>query len=296
MNKIWNKHTDSYKNHLKLERGLSDHSIRAYLSDIGKLRGSTDLPIEKVTSDTIKTLIHELNNRKLSANSQARIISGLKSFYNYLKDRGVVKENPISNIDLPKIEKKVTVILTTEEIELLMMEIDTSTLIGIRNRAMIELLASSGLRVSEVTNLKFSNILNDGNTIKIMGKRQIERVVPITQTSQKYIKSYTKFRNEFIFVDRKFEDFVFLSINFVKVTENAIRLIVKDIEHKSRIDKTISPHTFRHTYATQLMESGMNLRMIQQLLGHTAISSTERYVHLDYKALSETIKQFHPRG
>ena len=285
---------------MKIERGLSENSIKNYLIDIKELKcfvGENKINEKPIScsKDTIQKFIYE-QSRFNSAYTQARRISGLKSFFNFLVFEKYIKSSPIELIESPKLGRKLPEILDIKEIELIISKIDLSGSLGYRNRAVIETLYGSGLRVSELINLTISNIFFKENLIRVAGKGRKERLVPLGNYSKKYIKEYIeKYRGEKN-ISAMDSDILFLNRRGKKISREMIFLIIKDLVQKSEIKKTISPHTFRHSFATHLLENGADLKVIQIMMGHESITTTEIYTHLDNKYLKKVLKQYHPRN
>ena len=296
----WSKAISDYKIFLKIERGLSKNSIESYSSDLKSLynflkKNNFSENPKKCDSEIIKKYIYEqskINNSK----TQARRISGLKSFFDYLTFESYIKINPTDLIETPKIGKKLPDSLSINEIIKIIDNIDLSHPQGIRNRAIIETLYASGLRVSELTNLKLSNLFFKENLIKVFGKGNKERLVPMGKYSKKYLKIYIEDQRHKLRIKNNDSDSIFLNRNGRQLSRVMIFTIIKELAIKSNIKKNISPHTLRHSFATHLIENGADLRTIQKLLGHENIITTEIYTHLDTKYLKKIMKKFHPRN
>lgn len=296
----WSKAISDYKIFLKIERGLSKNSIESYSSDLKSLynflkKNDFSENPKKCNSEIIKKYIYEqskINNSK----TQARRISGLKSFFDYLTFESYIKINPTDLIETPKIGKKLPESLSINEIIKIIDNIDLSHPQGIRNRAIIETLYASGLRVSELTNLKLSNLFFKENLIKVFGKGNKERLVPMGKYSKKYLKIYIEDQRHKSKIKKNDLDTIFLNRNGRQLSRVMIFTIIKELAIKSNIKKNISPHTLRHSFATHLIENGADLRTIQKLLGHENIITTEIYTHLDTKYLKKIMKKFHPRN
>lgn len=293
----WQIMLRGFKSFLRLEKSLSANTLEAYLRDVDKLKKYAEAenlsPAQIKASDisAFITIIHEIG---LSATTQARIISGLKSFFNYLTLEKEISENPMDFIDTPRIGRKLPEVLSIQEIELILRAIDLSESEGTRNRAIIEMLYSCGLRVTELTEIKLSYINKEEGFIRVIGKGNKERLVPIGNVALNWIEHYlTQIRNH-IAPSKKDEDILFLSIRGRKLTRMMIFLIIKKLKTKAGITKNISPHTFRHSFATHLVEAGADLRAVQEMLGHASITTTEIYTHLDRQRLKEEIMSFHP--
>ncbi len=295
----WKSYIKEYQNYLKLERGLSENTIENYSFDIEKLVSflSVHKIIESpltISEETIQQFIYEISS-KVNARSQSRIISGLKSFFNYLIFEDYRVNTPMELIEVPKTGRKLPDTLSVEEIDSLINAIDLSTLEGERNRAILETLYSCGLRVSELVTLKISDLFFEEGFIKITGKGSKQRFVPIGKITEKYILIYkNQIRNQ-IKVQKGFEDTLFLNRRGKQLTRAMIFTIIKDLASKINLNKVISPHTFRHSFATHLLENGADLRSIQLMLGHESITTTEVYMHLDRKFLAEVLNNYHPR-
>ncbi|WP_299251734.1 site-specific tyrosine recombinase XerD [uncultured Cytophaga sp.] len=290
-----------FRDYLKIERSLSGNSVEAYEHDIVKFMQYLELteptvgPMQ-VKGKHIQSFLGYITDLGMSAYSQARILSGVKSFFRFLLMEEIRDEDPSSLIDSPKLGRKLPDTLSFPEIELLLQAIDLSTPEGARNRAMIETLYSCGLRVTELVELKISNLFFDDGFIKVLGKGNKERLVPIGREARKYINIY---RNEIrchISIVKGAENFVFLNRRGNKLTRVMIFTIIKNLAKNIGLDKTVSPHTFRHSFATHLIEGGADLRAVQDMLGHESITTTEIYTHLDRDYLQQIIKDFHPRS
>ena len=300
MSENWNYFKREFANHLKLERGLSESSIEAYLLDVQKLEGyllfNGGKSIDKVEREDVSDLLGYLVELGVSHRTQARIISGLKSFFNFLIDDGDIQTNPLELIESPKLPRKIPDTLGFHEIEQILGVIDLSTPEGFRNRSILETLYSSGLRVSELINLRISFCyLNDG-FIKVSGKGNKERLVPIGSDAKKYLSMYLNEIRVHVNIKTDFEDTVYLNRRGRGLTRQMIFHIVREAVEQAGIEKKVSPHTFRHSFATHLVEGGADLRAVQQMLGHESITTTEIYTHLDRDYLRQTIQDFHPRS
>ncbi|SFT09587.1 integrase/recombinase XerD [Zhouia amylolytica] len=295
----WEHALNDFRNYLKLERGLSDNSINNYCLDVEKLilflsvHHMTISPLA-IDSETIQQFIYE-TAKKVNPRSQARIISGLKSFFNYLIFEDYRKDHPLELIEAPKIGRKLPDTLSIEEVDLLINYIDLTKTEGARNKAMLETLYSCGLRVSELTHLKLSDLFFEEGFIKVTGKGDKQRFVPISNSCIKYINIYISEVRVHQPSVKGHEDFVFLNRRGRQLTRAMIFTIIKQLVEKSGIKKTVSPHTFRHSFATHLLQNGADLRAIQQMLGHESITTTEIYMHLDKSDLSKILNQYHPR-
>jgi integrase/recombinase XerD len=295
----WKQSIKEFKSYLRIERSLSDNTIDSYLRDIQKLANFSeekDLTELQITKTEVKEFIAEINKEGISARSQSRIISGIKAFYKYLILEDYLKVNPTELIESPKIGMKLPDTLSIEEIDSLISAIDLSHPQGERNRAILEVLYSCGLRVSELTNLKLSNIRFKEGYVKVVGKGNKERFAPIGSSAIKFLNIYLKEIRNHQEIKKGSEDIVFLNRRGNKLTRVMIFTIIKQLAEKIGMKKKISPHTFRHSFATHLIEGGADLRAIQEMLGHESITTTEIYTHLDREYLREAIMQFHPRA
>tara|TARA_B100001057_G_scaffold495377_1_gene594277 strand:+ start:16139 stop:17035 length:897 start_codon:yes stop_codon:yes gene_type:complete len=295
----WDSSFENFKNYLKLERGLSTNSIKSYEYDLNLFKNFiesnhiSDTPVN-CRKETIRSyLYNNLSNKK--SRSQARSISAIRSFFNYLIFEGYIKKSPISDIELPRLEKKLPEVLTELEIEKLIKSINIKENFGQRNRAIVEVLYGTGMRVSELVNLKLSNIFFKENIIKIIGKGNKERFVPLGILASNEIREYLKIRDNLI-IDSKFSDIVFLNRYGRGLTRSMIFKIISDGYKRIGLNKKISPHTLRHSFATHLLKNGADLRTIQIILGHESITTTEIYTHLDTYHLEEVLKKYHPRS
>ena len=299
---MWEHEIIEFKNYLKLERSLSDNSVSAYLNDINKLvsfikrKNLGEIKYSDVNSILINDFIEEIYNSGISTYSQARTISGLKSFFSYLLLEEKIEIDPTELIESPKLSKKLPETLNIEEIEKILNSIELNSFEGLRNRAIIETLYSCGLRVSELTNITFQNLFLDIGFIKVIGKSSKERLVPIGTSAIKYIKKYNDEYRKLINVKEGNEGFLFLNRRGSKISRNMIFIIIKNISKKIFLNKKISPHTFRHSFATHMIEGGADLRAVQEMLGHESITTTEIYTHLNKEYLREVVNKFHPRS
>lgn len=287
-----------YKNYLLLERSLSPNSIEAYIEDMSKLLrfiNDESLSIRDLTLDHLQQFVAQLYDLGINPRSVSRIISGVKSFFNFLLIDGYIDKDPSELLETPKIGLKLPTVLTLEEIESIFKIIDHSTREGQRNRAMLEILYGCGLRISELTNLKFSDLfLNDGY-IKVEGKGSKQRLVPISLIAIKELEKYMAYRN-LLNVKKGSEDIVFLSNRGTPISRIMVFHFIKQYALQAQIKKNISPHTFRHSFATHLLEGGANIRAIQLMLGHEKITTTEIYIHMDREYLRQEIIEHHPRN
>jgi len=298
---MWQSYLTGFKTFLKIEKSLSPHSVDAYMNDIKKLiawlelTGKTNSPGDLILKD-FQNFLMWINELGLSPNSQARLISGIKAFYHYLLLENVVATDPTELLEGPKTGRKLPDVLDVNEINKLIAAIDLSKPEGERNRAILETLYSCGLRVSELVNLKISNIYFDEGFVRITGKGNKERLVPIGSIALKLIVNYLGNIRVHIQVKKNCTDIVFLNRRGDKLTRVMIFTIIKNLAVTIGLKKKISPHTFRHSFATHLIEGGADLRAVQEMLGHESITTTEIYTHLDREYLRSTILQYHPRN
>lgn len=301
---MWELHIRHFGNYLKLERSLSANSIEAYLHDVDLLRQYTSLHAPEVTPPAITTrdlqsflqYVHDLG---MSAHSQARILSGVKAFYKYLLFEEVIETDPTTLIEGPRLGRKLPDTLHYHEIEQMFDAIDLSSAEGGRNRAMLEVLYSSGLRVSELTSLKLNHIYFDEGFLRVTGKGNKERLVPIGSDAKKYLRIYIeeiRGKPPHKAPQKGHEACTFLNRNGRQLTRVMVFTIIKRLAASIGLQKNISPHTFRHSFATHLIEGGADLRAVQEMLGHESITTTEIYTHLDRDYLRQVIKEFHPRS
>lgn len=295
----WQQALEDYTNYLKIERGLSINSINNYSRDVKKLirfLEHNDITISpvKITKETIQEFIYQIA-KEVNARSQSRTISGLRSFFDFLIFENYRESNPLELIEAPKIGRKLPDTLSIGEIDTIVASIDLGSAQGERNRAIIETLYSCGLRVSELINLKISDLFFDEGFIKVTGKGDKQRFVPIGNLTQKYITIYKKDVRVHLPIVEAYQDILFLNRRGKQLTRAMIFTIVKQLGEKAGIKKTISPHTFRHSFATHLLENGADLRAIQLMLGHESITTTEIYMHVDKSHLRNVINEFHPR-
>jgi len=295
----WQNALHDYKFYLKIERGLSQNSINSYAADVTRLirfledNNITISPL-KIDEEIIQKFIYQ-SAKIISARSQARLISGLRNFYDYLVFENYIETNPTQLIESPKIGRKLPDVLSIQEIDTIISKIDLSKPQGERNRAMLETLYSCGLRVTELITLKISDLFFDEGFIRVLGKGNKQRFVPINDRDKTYINNYIHQIRVHIPVKKEFEDTIFLNRNGRQLTRNMIFMIIKKLTELAGIKKIVSPHTFRHSFATHLLKNGADLRAIQQMLGHESITTTEIYMHVDKSHLSKVINQFHPR-
>lgn len=285
---------------MRLEKSLSQNTIDAYLRDIGKFvsylqAAELKLMPEQIKLEHFQDFVKQLAEVGFDAQSQARIVAGIRAFYRYLLMEDVITDNPADLLTAPKASRKLPDTLSVDEINALLNSIDLSMPEGVRNRAMLEVLYSCGLRVSELTTLKISNLFLDVDFIKVVGKGDKERLVPIGSQAIKYVRMYRDQVRVHVPVQKGEEDFLFLNRRGKGLKRMYVFLVIKECAAKIGLQKTISPHTFRHSFATHLIEGGADLRAVQEMLGHASITTTEIYTHLDRDYLRSTIMQFHPR-
>jgi integrase/recombinase XerD len=297
----WEESKKGFENYLKLERSLSQNSIAAYINDINKLieflgKNFKKTNPEKVKLNHLKKFVEWLNERGVSPRTQARTISGIKSFYKYLLIEGVISSDPTALLESPKIGRKLPDILSMEEIDQLIDAVDLEKPEGQRNKAMLETLYSCGLRVSELVNLKITNLFFEQGYVKIEGKAEKERLVPVSKRAVTEIKKYLNGYRKGLKIEKDSENVLFLNRRGKKLSRVMVFTIIKNLAEKIKLNKRISPHTFRHSFATHLINGGADLRAVQEMLGHESILTTEIYTHLDRDYLKNTIHQFHPRS
>lgn len=297
----WESYINEFGTYLKLERSLSENSLEAYLHDIQKFNdylevAGLNIPPTDVKKDHIKKFLAYLAKLGIAATSQARILSGIKAFYKYLMLEEIIDRDPSVEVHTPRVDRKIPDVLSLQEIEDLLAVIDLSTPEGARNRAMIEVLYSSGLRVTELIELKISNLYLDIGFLRIIGKANKERFVPIGREAAHYLTTYIEDIRSNVPIKPNNEDFVFLNRRGTKISRVMVFMIIKDIAGQAGINKNISPHTFRHSFATHLILGGANIKAVQEMLGHENITTTEIYKHLDQDTLRQTLLEFHPRS
>lgn len=297
----WQSYIKGFSSYLRLEKSLSVNSNEAYVHDIEKLyeylnEKSLQVTPEKISQEHLQDFIKWVNEEGMSARSQARIISGIKAFYKYLLLENLVTDDPTELLQVPKIGRKLPDFLSVQEIDSMFEAIDLSKPDGQRNRAMLETMYSSGLRVTELITLKKSCAFLDIGFLKIHGKGNKERLVPIGSSAIKHIYQYEEAMRTHLKIKTGQEDFLFLNKRGSKLTRIMIFMIIKDLAEKIGLKKKISPHTFRHSFATHLLEGGADLRAVQEMLGHESITTTEIYTHLDRDYLRQAIMEFHPRA
>lgn len=295
---MWDAYKKGYKAWLQLEKSLAANSVEAYLRDIDKLtlflsEKETKTP-QQVTLKDLEQFVKWVAELGMTPSSQARIISGLRSFYKYCLLEQITNNDPTVLLEAPKLKRALPDVLSFEEIENIIAQIDLSKPEGGRNKAMLETLYSCGLRVTELVNLKLSCLYLDVGFVRVIGKGDKERLVPIGSDAIKYIKIYRDDIRVHIAIQKGQDDILFLNRRGSKLTRVMVFLILKELTKKAGITKNISPHTFRHSFATHLVEGGADLRAVQEMLGHESITTTEIYTHLDREFLRNTLQQFHP--
>jgi len=298
----WDIHTKGFKEYLQLERSLSENSVEAYVRDIEKLKNylvpiHPEITPQQVEYQLLIDFFVFINTLEMSPYSQARILSGIKAFYKYLSYERVITTDPTELLESPKLGRKLPDLLSIEEIDVLLNSIDVSSDEGYRNKTIIEVLYSSGLRVSELVELKLANLLIDIGFLKVIGKGNKERLVPIGSEALQFLVVYLReIRGKSILIKKGFENYVFLNRRGEKLSRVMIFLIIKKLVALAGIKKKVSPHTFRHSFATHLVEGGADLRAVQEMLGHESITTTEIYTHLDREYLRQIMFDFHPRA
>lgn len=295
----WRSAIKGFQAYLKLEKGLSGNSIQAYSRDIEKLRQfaeTENLRPETIALSNLRQFIAWVNELGMLPSSQARVLSGIKSFYKYLLIEDLIKNDPAELLESPKKQRKLPVTLSYQDIEKLLSVIDLSKPEGPRNKAIIEVLYSCGLRVSELTELKLSNLYLDIEFVKVLGKGSKERLVPIGGEAITALKIWIEQVRVHIAIKRGEEDMVFLNRRGSRLSRVYVFMLIKQLAKTAGIKKVISPHTLRHSFATHLVEGGADLRAVQEMLGHESITTTEIYTHLDREYLKEVIASYHPRS
>ncbi|MCB0401292.1 MAG: site-specific tyrosine recombinase XerD [Flavobacteriales bacterium] len=297
----WTPTIKGFKSYLQLERSLSSNSIEAYLRDVDKLVQfleihELDVNPDKLEQHTVEEFLKWISELGMNARTQARILSGLKAFYKYLLMEDLIDVAPTDLIEAPKIGRKLPEVLSIDEINGLIEAIDLSKPEGERNKAMLETMYSCGLRVSELVGLKKSNLLLEEGFVRVIGKGDKERIVPIGSVAIKHIRIYIESTRNHMDIEKESEDILFLNRRGRQLTRVMVFTIIKQLAEKSGLDKQVSPHTFRHSFATHLVEGGADLRAVQEMLGHESITTTEIYTHLDREYLRDAILSFHPRA
>jgi len=296
---MWPSYKKGFKVFLQLEKSLSDHSVTAYLHDINLLTNYLDLHDlsvgpEQIELSHLQGFLKYLAELGLNASSQARILSGLRQFFKYCLIEQIIKSDPSALVDAPRLKRALPDVLSFEEIEKMLNAIDHSKPEGGRNKAILETMYSCGLRVSEAINLKISQLYPELGFIRVTGKGDKERLIPIGSSAIKYIQIYKNEIRIHQSIQKGKEDFLFLNRRGAPLSRVMVFLIIKDLAREAGIKKNVSPHTFRHSFATHLVEGGADLRAVQEMLGHESITTTEIYTHLDREYLKKTLEQFHP--
>ncbi len=297
----WTDELDNFRQFLRLEKNFTPNSVKAYMNDMEKLvnffelRGNSPAP-EEVKIDDLREFLVYLGEEKIAPRTQSRITSGIKAFYKYLLIEEKIEVDPTTLLETPKVGRKLPEVLSLQEIDAIINSIDTTKLDGIRNRAMLETLYSCGLRVSELVNLKISECVFDEGYIRVTGKGRKQRLVPLGMKAIAEINNYIAGCRRFLNVAQKDQDVLFLNKNGEKLSRIMVFKVIKEHAKKAGITKNISPHTFRHSFATHLLDGGANLRAVQEMLGHESIVTTEIYTHVDSNYLRDTINLYHPRS
>lgn len=297
----WKSATNGFKSYLQLERSMSAHSIDAYLSDAAKLQVFSEMQLagrnpSGMEYKDLQLFLQYLDELGIGERSQARILSGIKAFYRYLLLEDLIEKDPTILLEGPRLTRKIPDVLSYEEMEQLLLSVDLSLPQGHRNRAVLETLYACGLRVSELINLRLSNYFPDIGFVKVIGKNNKERIVPIGHEAIRYIQIYLENERSRLKIPGPFTNFMFLNRRGKPLTRVMVFYIIKEAVEKVGIRKNVSPHTFRHSFATHLVEGGADLRAVQEMLGHESITTTEIYTHLDTKYLKDTILSYHPRN
>lgn len=297
----WEKAIDNYKAYLILEKSLSDLSVESYLGDLNKLakfcnEQNPKVPLEEVKYDVLRTYTEQLRESGVNARTQARCISSIRSFFKYAVYEGILQENPSRMLATPKLGRKIPNILNEQEIEAMLAAVEMFKPEAQRNKAMLEVLYSCGLRVSELIDLKISSINFRSGYVQIEGKGNKERMIPISQRARTEIKQYLKAYRNYLNIPEEYADILFLNRRGTPLSRVMIFNIIKQMATNANIKKDISPHTFRHTFASHLVNNGADLKAVQDMLGHESIITTEIYTHLDSHYLKETMEQHHPRA
>ncbi|MFQ5445348.1 MAG: site-specific tyrosine recombinase XerD [Saprospiraceae bacterium] len=298
---MWQPYLKGFNDYLLLERSMSANTIGAYLGDVGKLTRyleiqSMALAPGGVTLKILQEFLQWLNELGLDIRSQARLISGVKAFYKYLLVEDILQKDPTDLLEMPRLNRRIPAVLTYDEIQRMLAAIDMSEPHGQRNRAMLETLYACGLRVSELINLKLSGLYLDVGFVKVIGKNDKERLVPIGEAAAKHIRYYAEGVRRQLNIKKNDENVLFLNRWGRKLSRVMVFYVIKDLAKLAGIEKTVSPHTFRHSFATHLIEGGADLKAVQDMLGHESITTTELYTHIDTEYLKETALNFHPRN
>lgn len=294
----WEKILRRYRVYIAVEKNLAENTVEAYMRDVERFAAfcsAADTPTapDKVTTQTVQQYMSELFGRHLEPRSQARMLSSLRSLFNYMMLNDMIESSPLEAIDSPKIGMHLPDVLTVEQIDSIIESFDASTMLGCRNRAMIEILYSCGLRVSELVSLRLNDLFLDDGFLRVVGKGDKQRLVPISDTAQKRLADYLEYRSQ-IDADRSSRDILFLNNRGKQLTRVMLFTIIRRAAQAVGIDKTISPHSFRHSFATHLLAGGASIRQVQELLGHSNITTTEIYTHLDQKRLQDTVIEHLP--
>lgn len=297
----WQVNIKGFQTYLRLEKSLSRNSVVAYTEDVGRFLQflsdkKYDLQAEKIEHKHLTEFLQWLNEKDRSATTQSRVISGIRAFYKYLLVENLVTKNPTELLENPKTGRKLPDVLNVNDIDGLLNAVDLSLPEGQRNRTMLETMYSCGLRVSELVNLKISDLFFDTGFVRVIGKGNKQRLIPIGKEAIKHITIYREKVRVHAPVQKGFEDYLFLNKRGKKLTTVMVFIILKNLAKKTGMKKHVSPHTFRHSFATHLVENGADLRAVQEMLGHESITTTEIYTHLDRKYLQDTIEAFHPRS
>lgn len=297
---MWDAYIKGFKAYLQLERGMSDNTVEAYLHDVSILANyiSTEeggLPLQSIELKHLQTFIGHIHDLELSAGTQSRILSGVRSFFGYLVLEDVIKKDPTELLESPKLRRTLPDVLSVAELDQLFAAIDHSTPEGTRNRAMLETMYSCGLRVSELVSLAISNLYLDVGFVRVVGKGNKERLVPIGDDAVKHIKLYRENVRVHVPVKKGNEDMLFLNRRGSALSRVMVFMILKDLTAKAGITKNVHPHILRHSFATHLVEAGADLRAVQEMMGHKSITTTEIYTHLDRGYLRQTLEKYHPR-
>ena len=297
----WDTYKKNFSTYLRLEKSLSPHSVEAYMNDLARFQQFLEYKGKEISPGQVDyamltEFVHWTARLGLSARSQARMISGIKAFFKFLLLEDVITKNPAALLSSPRLGRKLPEVLAVEEIEAMLAAIDLSHPNGQRNKTIIEVMYGSGLRVSECVELKISDIFFRDEFIKVTGKGNKQRIVPLGSSAARQLKLYIEHSRKLMQVQKSYEDHVFLNNKGKKLSRVMIFLIIKDLTQKAGIKKTISPHTLRHSFATHLVEGGADLRAVQDMLGHESITTTEIYTHLDREYLRENLISYHPRG
>ncbi|MFH0761209.1 MAG: site-specific tyrosine recombinase XerD [Bacteroidota bacterium] len=292
---------EAFRTHLRLEKSLAENTIEGYLADVTKMFqfltvAHPDLKVQSITLDHQREFLEWLNGVGISARSQARIISGIKNYFRFLSIENLITENPASLLETPRLARYLPDILSLEEIEKILSCIDLSNKWGHRNLAIIEVLYGCGLRVSELINLKLSQFSFEEGYVRVTGKGSKERLVPLGSAARKAVQLYLSGCRVHLLIQSKYQDYVFINNRGTSLTRVMIFHLVREYAERSGIRKDISPHTFRHSFATHMIENGADLRAVQEMLGHESILTTEIYTHLNRDFLTDTVNRFHPRA